>query len=1047
MTGRTVVLCLALTLFFPARSPAQSASNSFWQAQSIYQIVTDRFFDGDAANNNADGNYSATGSGNVHGGDFKGVEQKLDYIKALGATAIWISPVVLNGHGQFHGYAGRDFYKVDPHWGSLADLQHFVAAAHARGLLVIDDIICNHGDDLIYSTDAGYDAFLAPPAGYTLKYRSSSLTYAPPFDIYNSTYTPANNALTNLFHNNGGIPDYNTPQHYQLGELSGLDDFRTESDYVRSNMAAIYQYWIQQAGFDGFRIDTVKHIENGFWQNWCPAVHTFAATNSAKPNFFMFGEIYDGNESLCGSYTGTQSGGAFMLDSVLDYPLYFLVSSVFGAASGATSQIDTYYSNVAANYDTNAQMRLVTFLDNHDQPRFLNSSTTDRLAVALAFLYTARGIPCLYYGTEQAFNGATDPNDREDMFAGQFKDTGLAGVDSFNMTHPLFQLVAKLNNFRRLYPALSLGTHVSQANNSSGPGLFAYSRRLGTQEVFVVFNTAGATQTLPGCNTIYAPGTMLVNLLDPNEIISVTGASQTPLVSVPSTTVKIFLAQAQVLPLDPVIATNYPVHSSTNVPTWSPVVLQFSKPMDTNSVQSAFSISPSVSGAFSWSPANDTLTFAPGGVGLAGLTNIVVRITNSAFDSISSNALFAAYELKFKTAAFTVHDTVPPTLTLQTPTNGAAVSGSLIISGTATDNLAVAKVEVQLDSGPWLTAGGTNSWSVSGNSSNFLNGPHLISARATDTTGNISPTNTAGVKFFNVPGSYVQRVSGGNPSNVTNCDGNLWLKDTAYSFGAFGYSGGTTGVLANSISGVCAGAQSLYQRERYSTVSSGFYYEFDCPEGVYETTLLEAETYWTAAGKRIFNASVQGRQVLTNFDIFATAGGQNIPLTLVFTNAVTNSQLQILSTPVVDNARVSGVQVRKIADVFTDTDGIPDWWRLAYFGHTLGSAADNSRGSDDADGDGVSNLTEFLHGTSPLNAASFPVLPPFNVGGVAMARGGFQFNFNSTTNWTYQLQCRDTLDGSSAWTNVGAAVAGTGGVLIFSDSATNSTRFYRIKAR
>src|SRR5580700_8026269 len=105
----------------------------------------------------------------------------------------------------------------------------------------------------------------------------------------------------------------------------------------------------------------------------------------------------------------------------------------------------------------------------------------------------------------------------------------------------------------------------------------------------------------------------------------------------------------------------------------------------------------------------------------------------------------------------------------------------------------------------------------------------------------------------------------------------------------------------------------------------------------------------------------------------------NVPLTLAFTNNVTNSQLQILFTPVVDNARVSGVQVRKIADVYSDTDGIPDWWRLAYFGHALGSASDLSRGSDDADGDGVSNLTEFLHGTSPLNAASLPILTPFGL--------------------------------------------------------------------
>jgi glycosidase len=1041
------LICLIAMGCWRQSACAQSVSNGFWQSQNIYQIITDRFFDGDTANNNADGNYSPASSGSVHGGDFKGVEQKLDYIKALGATAIWISPVVLNGHGQFHGYAGRDFYKVDPHWGSLADLQHFVAAAHARGLLVINDIVCNHGDDLIYSTDAGYASYLAPPSGYTLKYRSGSLTYAPPFDIYNATYTSANNALTNLFHNNGGIPDYSTPQHYQLGELSGLDDFRTESEYVRSNMAAIYEYWIEQAGFDGFRIDTVKHIENGFWQSWCPAVHTFAATNSAKPNFFMFGEVYDGNETLCGSYTGTKSGGAFMLDSVLDYPLYFTIGGVFGSASAATTNLSYHYAQVDARYDTNAQMRLVTFLDNHDQPRFLNSSTTNRLAVALAFLYTSRGIPCLYYGTEQAFNGATDPNDREDMFAGGFEQGPSLG-DNFNYTHPLFQLVARLNNFRRLYPALLLGTQVNQWSNSA-PGLFAYSRRLGTQEVFVVFNTAGSTQTLPGCGTIYASGTALVNLLNTNEIISITGTSQTPAISVPSTSVKIFLAQAQVLPLDPVVTTNYPLHGVTNVPTWSPIVLQFSKPMDTNSVQNAFSLSPAVAGAFGWSPANDTLTFTAGGAGLAGLANVIVRITNSAVDAVSGNALFAPYELKFKTAATSFIDVIAPTVVLQTPTNSAVIAGNLSVSGSAADNIAVARVEVRLDNGAWFTANGANLWTMSLNSSNFLNGPLQISARAVDTSGNLSTTNTVSVRFFNVPGNYLQRLSGGNPADVTDCSANVWLKDTNYFLGAFGYSGGTAGYLATAISGICPGAQPLYQREHYSTSSGGFSYQFDCPPGIYETTLLEAETYWSAAGKRVFNVFIQGQNVLTNFDIFAVAGGQNLPLSRVFTNTVADARLQIQFTPVTDNARISGVQVRKIADVFSDTDGIPDWWRLGYFGHAHGSAADSSRGGDDADADGVSNLTEFLNGANPLNLASVPAGPVFNVTQIALTNGKVQMSCVAATNWTFQLQRRDTLGAGPDWTNINAALPGTGGTLPFSDdlAPASTARFYRIQAR
>lgn len=1049
--GELAAFCLFAALsLLPGLCRAQSVSNGFWQAQSIYQVITDRFYDGDASNNNAEGTYDPAGhSGtSVHGGDFKGIEQKLDYIKALGATAIWISPIVLNANGEFHGYAARDFYKVATHWGSLADLQHMVQAAHARGLLVINDIVVNHGGDLIYSTDSGYSTFLYPPSGYTLKYRNSSKTFAAPFDIYNSTYNSANNALTNLFHNNGNIGNFSDDTQVVLGELSGLDDFRTESTYVRTQMAQIYQYWIGHAGFDGFRIDTVKHVEMGFWQNWCPAVHGYAGTNGF-PNFFMFGESLDGSESKVGSYTGTKGGGAFALDSMLDYPLYFNINSVFATASGATKPIEDHYNAIASNYDPAAQMRLVTFLDNHDQARFLSSgnanNNADRLKVAMAFLYTARGVPCLYYGTEQAFNGGNDPYNREDMFAGQFKD-GPAGVDSFNITHPLFLWAAKMNNFRRLYPALQLGAHVNKWNDPDSPGLFAYERRFTNstaQEVFVVFNTSGSTQTLTNRSTSYPAGTVLVNLLDTNETATVVAGPLTPRFTLAGTSVKMFIAQSQWLPLDPVVVSNSPAHDATSVPTYSPIVLQFSKPMDTNSVQANFGTIPPVSGSFAWSAAHDTMTFTAGGVGLPGLTLMTVRITNGALDAVSGNALYGSYEMRFKTATTSFVDTVPPSITMLAPTNGMVTAGNLAISGTASDNIALQKVEVRLDNGPWQTAAGTNNWSYSLNSSNFLNGPHQVAARATDASGNLSSTNVASVRFVNLPGGYLVRLSGGNTNNVVDCSNNTWLRDQAYSFGSFGYSAGTMGYVANTIVGVCTPGQPLYQRERYSTSSGGFYYQFDCPAGIYETTLLEAETYWNGAGKRVFNVFIQGSHVLTNFDIFAAAGGQNIPLTRVFTNAVTNAQLQVLFTPVVDNARISGIHVRKIGEVFSDTDGIPDWWRLAYFGHALGQAGDLSRGADDADGDGTSNLSEYLAGTDPLNAGSV-----FKVTQVMTFGADVQVSCSSVSTRSYQLQRRDNLDAGSSWSSVGPAVTGNGGVLGLTDpgGATNSTRYYRVQA-
>ncbi len=643
---RLLVCAVGFLAGFAIRLPAQPADSRFWQRQNIYQIITDRFCDGDPSNNNADGNYDPAGhrGTSVHGGDFKGIEQKLDYILALGATAIWISPVVLNARGEFHGYAGRDFFEIDPHWGTLADLQHLIAAAHARGILVIDDIVVNHGGNQIDSGDPGYPNFNL--AGYNLRFRNPAKQYPPPFDL-NAT----NPALTNLFHNYGFTKNFNDATQTELGELSGLDDFKTESPYVREQMEKIYEYWIEQAGFDGFRVDTVKHVEMGFWQEWCPAIHAFAAAHG-RPDFFMFGEVLNQADAKCSSYVGDKDGGPFKLDSVLDYPLYFQINRVFAAATGNTKQIADHSAAVEANYDSSARGQLVTFLDNHDQPRFLSADRADnhleRLRVALTFLYTARGIPCLYYGTEQAFNGANDPYDREDMFAGQF-EWGPSLGDNFNLTHPLFQLVAKLNNFRRLYPALQTGGQTNLWSDANGPGLLAFARRLGTQEVFVVLNTATTNQTLPTYPTIYPAGTKLVNLLDPQETTTVLPKSKIPGMVLPGASAKIFIPLAQVLPLDPTVVQISPAHDSKDISPASSVKIQFSKPMDAQSVEVAFSTIPNVAGIFSWSPANDAVTFIPQGSGFPPQTMIDLRVAGTAKDSVAGNRLPGGFESRFQT--------------------------------------------------------------------------------------------------------------------------------------------------------------------------------------------------------------------------------------------------------------------------------------------------------------------------------------------------------------------------------------------------------------
>lgn len=624
--------------------PVNDSANRLWQSQSIYQIITDRFYDGDPSNDNADGNYDPSGhrGTSVHGGDFKGIEDKLDYIKSLGATAIWISPVVLNAHGEFHGYAGRDFYKVDPHWGTLADLRRLVRAAHKRRILVIDDIVVNHGGNLIDSGDPGYPAFKYPPDGYHLRYRNPARQYPAPFNL-----SKKNPSLTNLFHNNGWIQDFDDPTQVVLGELGGLDDFRTESPYVRTQMIKIYEYWIRKAGFDSFRIDTVRHVEMGFWREWCPAIRAFAAAHG-KPNFFMFGEVPYPSDAKIGSYTGTMGGGPFKLDSVLDYTLYFKINPVFAQATASPREIAQHYNAIAANYDPAAQGQLVTFLDNHDQPRFLSvpGATIARLKVALVFLYTSRGIPCLYYGTEQGFNGGKDPWDREDMFAGQF-EFGPSRGDNFNMTHPLFRFVAMLNNFRRLYPAFQTGDQSNLWSDAGGPGLFAYARRLARQQALVVFNTANNNKTLRACPTIYPAGTKLVNLLDQNESMTLTANGQTPPLIVPGTSAKIFLPESDLRPLDPVVTAISPAHDSRSANPSASIVIHFSEPMDTASVRRAFSTTPRMRGTFGWSPGRNEMTFTPKHPGFKPGTMVKVKIADTA-RAENGKLFYAAFESRFR---------------------------------------------------------------------------------------------------------------------------------------------------------------------------------------------------------------------------------------------------------------------------------------------------------------------------------------------------------------------------------------------------------------
>jgi len=665
------------------------ASADFWRNQSIYQIITDRFFNGDTGNDVSGlPNFNASNGGQAHGGDFKGIERKLDYIQALGVTAIWISPVLRNENGDYHGYAATDFYAVNPRMGSLADLQSLIREAQKRGILVICDVVVNHGSTWVDSGDANWPNFLYPPSGYNLRYNSGGKQYAAPFDNATLQSQFGNTNLSNIFHNNGTTQNWGDATQVELGELLSLDDFKTETTYIRQKMKEIWSYWINTVGFDAYRLDTVKHVEMGFWDTWSPEMRAVAQA-ADKPNFFQFGEIFDGSDAKVGSYTGTKTSGIYKMESVLDYPLYYQVGSVFATASGPTGAIETRYNNLnTTNYDASALNSLVLNLDNHDNPRFLNAagSTPARLEMALVFMYTTRGIPSLYYGTEQDFNGGADPANREDMFDGLYEQGPSLG-DNFNMTHPRFQLVAKLNNFRRLYPALKTGSHHMLWVNWNTPGLLAYARRLGNEEVYVVMNTATTAQTIGARPTIHPAGTVLVNLFNPSETVTVvSGMDGIPSMSIPATSYKAFVSQGQYRALQPVVSAVTPAHDSAGVSVASTLSFTFSRAMNTNSVQTAFSTTPATTGNFSWGSGNTVMTYTPSS-NMSGNTLYAARFEATATDS-NSLAMQGAFESRFTTG--TNATTARPSINSASSANLADTTATL--NATVTPNGAATSV-------------------------------------------------------------------------------------------------------------------------------------------------------------------------------------------------------------------------------------------------------------------------------------------------------------------------------------------------------------------
>ena len=324
----------------------------------IYHVFIDRFENGDRSNDDANpraGFSPANGSG-FHGGDLEGARQRLPYIAGLGANGIWLSPMLENVR-EYHGYATFNWYNVEPNFGTLAKLKQFINEANDLGIAVYFDMVAGHCGTIIDSAESGFPAYRTPPASYNIRW-NSTLRYPAPFN--NLTY----------FHAQGEIGNFNSPEQ-ELGELAGLDDLKTETVFVQDEMTKIWTYWIENTGVSGFRIDTVKHVDLGFWRVFLPRLRA-KYSEIGRANYFTFGEIFGGDDGLMRTYIRNLTDSADKLDAAVDFQFYYTSNSVFARADSPPSWMTGRLAARESSLGRQVTLQMPNFIDNHDLVRFMN---------------------------------------------------------------------------------------------------------------------------------------------------------------------------------------------------------------------------------------------------------------------------------------------------------------------------------------------------------------------------------------------------------------------------------------------------------------------------------------------------------------------------------------------------------------------------------------------------------------------------------------------------------------------------------------------------
>ncbi|HAS3625867.1 TPA: cyclomaltodextrin glucanotransferase [Vibrio cholerae] len=519
-------LMFSPTLYAATSSQTESGTFLDFRKETIYFVFLDRFSDGDVSNNTGrnPATYDPNNLKKYVGGDLRGLINKLPYLKSLGVTAIWITPPVdnadnldANGGAGYHGYWGRDFFRVDEHFGTLEDFKELTALMHSPeyNMKLVLDYAPNHSNG---NDENEYGAL----------YRDGQF-----ITDYNSDVA----AGTNWYHHNGGVTNWNDWYQVRNFNLFNLSDFNQSDANVYQYLLDGAKFWID-AGVDAIRIDAIKHMDKSFIQQWTTDIYNYSKT-LGREGFYFFGEWFGtsantttGIDGYAIDYANT-SGSA-----LLDFGFRDTLERVLANRSGNSMKTLNNYLETRKSVFTSDDWQVV-FMDNHDMARIstaLRSSAStfgpsnneaggnqseafaqQRVNLGLVATMTVRGIPAIYYGTEHysanftqnAFGQVgSDPYNREKM-------------PSFSQDTQAFKIIQALTELRQNSLAIQRGSYTQRWVNDD---VLVYERQEGNDVVTVALNRGPATSVTVS-NLALQDGNHISLIGD--DSVSVTGGQAT----------------------------------------------------------------------------------------------------------------------------------------------------------------------------------------------------------------------------------------------------------------------------------------------------------------------------------------------------------------------------------------------------------------------------------------------------------------------------------------------------------------------------------------